>query len=100
MSEWRTDTFKDVYIPIFGENIDIPEDDDLFEIAKKCNENPNKPRVYMGVGTEDFMYSDNVRLKERFESLDFDYTYRESKGTHSWEFWDEYIQYVLKWLLG
>lgn len=95
-----TDTFKDVYIPIFGENIDIPKDDDLFEIAKKCNENPNKPRVYMGVGTEDFMYSDNVRLKEKFESLDFDYTYRESKGTHSWEFWDEYIQYVLKWLLG
>ena len=52
----------------------------------------------MGEGTEDFMYDDNVRLKELFETLDYDYTYRESEGTHCWKFWDEYIQYALDWL--
>ena len=94
-----TDTFKNVYIPIFGENIDIPESEDLFKIAEKCNQNSNKPRVFMGVGTEDFMYKDNVKLRDKFESLDFDYVYMESKGTHCWEFWDEYIQHILKWML-
>ena len=44
------------------------------------------------------MYDANVRLKEKFEQLDYDFTYRESAGGHGWNFWDEYIQYVLKWM--
>lgn len=94
-----TDTFKDVYIPIFGEDICIPDAENLFTVAESCNKNPNKPRIYMGVGTEDFMYRENLKLKEHLEALDFDFTYRESSGTHSWAFWDEYIQYVLEWML-
>lgn len=90
--------FHETEIPIFGENLEIPDDDDLFKLSEKCNLNPNKPRIYMGVGTSDFMYDDNVRLREKFETLDFDYTYRESEGTHSWAFWDEYIQYILEWM--
>lgn len=93
------DTFKDVYIPIFGEDICIPDTENLFTVAESCNKNPNKPRIYMGVGTEDFMYRENLKLKEHLEALDFDFTYRESSGTHSWAFWDEYIQYVLEWML-
>ena len=52
----------------------------------------------MGVGTSDFLYKGNIKLKEKFESLDFDYTYRESEGDHNWDFWDEYIRYVLEWI--
>ena len=52
----------------------------------------------MGVGTEDFLYESNVKLKEKFEQLEYDFTYRESSGEHSWNFWDEYIQYLLKWM--
>lgn len=92
--------FHDTYIPIWGEDINIPDEDDLFSLAELCNHNPNKPRVYMGIGTDDFMYSENLNLKKKFESLDYDYTYRESKGNHNWALWDEYIQYVLKWLLN
>ena len=92
--------FHDVFIPVFGEEINIPDEDDLFYLAEKTNRNPFKPRIYMGVGTEDFLYESNIKLKEHFEKLDYDYTYRESKGTHNWDFWDEYIQYVLKWMLG
>ena len=54
----------------------------------------------MGVGTEDFLYNDNVRLKEKFRELNYDFTYRESLGIHNWDFWDEYIQYVLEWMFG
>lgn len=93
------DRFLQDMINIFGEDLYIPDDEDLFEIAKKCNESPNRPRIYMGIGTEDYLYEVNQPLRKLFESLDFDFTYRESPGTHSWEFWDEYIQYVIKWIL-
>ena len=53
----------------------------------------------MGEGLQDFMYEENVRLRKKFESLDYDFTYRESEGEHNWKFWDEYIQYILEWIL-
>lgn len=95
-----TEECPELMTPIFGENPRVPASEDLFNLAETVNQDPVKPRVYMGVGTEDFLYEGNVKLKEKFESLDFDFTYRESSGTHCWAFWDEYIQYVLKWMFG
>lgn len=85
--------------PIFGKVKKVPENDDLFCLAKKQANNPNRPRLYMGIGTEDFLYDENARLRQLLEELDYDLTYRESKGDHNWAFWDEYIQYVLEWML-
>ena len=85
---------------IFGLEGRVPEDEDLFCLASKVNSSLVKPRIYMGEGTEDFMYEENIRLKEHFETLDYDFTYRESAGAHNWAFWDEYIQYVLNWMFG
>ena len=93
-----TQLFPDALRLVFGDELLVPESEDLFMLAQEQNKNPMKPRIYMGVGTEDFLYQGNQRLKETFEGLDYDYTYKESAGTHSWEFWDEYIQYVLKWM--
>lgn len=95
-----TDLFKDVFIPIFGDALDVPNSEDLFKLAEERNDHPLKPRIYMGVGTEDFLYESNCKLRDKFQSLNYDYTYRESKGTHSWAFWDEYIQCVLQWMFG
>ena len=98
VADIRNRMFDETLIPVFGEGADIPDDEDLFRLAEKTNENPDKPRIYMGVGTEDFLYDSNIKLKEHFENLDYDYTYRESAGVHNWAFWDEYIQYVLEWM--
>lgn len=87
-------------IPVFGDEYNIPDEDDLFCLAEKTNNNPLKPRIFMGVGTEDALYDANVRLKEHIEKLDYDFTFRESSGRHNWEFWDEYIRYTLKWMFG
>lgn len=92
--------FNDALVPVFGEDLNIPDDDDLFYLAEKTNENPQKPRIFMGIGTEDFLYEYNIKLKQKFDQLDYDYTYRESQGIHSWAFWDEYIQYVLDWMFN
>ena len=87
-------------MPLYGNVKKVPEKEDLFCLAKKQNTNPNKPRLYIGIGTEDFLYEGNVRFRELMATLDYDFTYRESAGTHNWAFWDEYIQYVLEWMLG
>ena len=89
--------FPDDYKNIFGDD-GIPASEDLFEIANQCSENQNRPKIFMGVGTDDHNYGSNLKLKEHLERLEFDLTYKDSKGSHSWDFWDEYIQYVLAWL--
>ena len=94
----RVEMFKDVFVPVFGDELIVPDSENLFELAKSQNTNPLKPRIYMGVGTEDFLYEGNVKLRDLFRTLDYDFTYRQSPGVHCWEFWDEYIQYVLTWL--
>ncbi len=98
VADIKNGMFDGVLVPVFGEGVNIPDDEDLFWLAENTNKNPQKPRIYMGVGTEDFLYQDNLKLKAKFEQLDYDYTYRESAGMHEWDFWDEYIQYVLKWM--
>lgn len=92
--------FADLFKAIFGEDLEIPAEEDLLSLAEKTNENPSKPRIFMGVGTEDRLYQGNRLLKEKIEQLDYDFTYRESAGAHNWDFWDEYIQYVLEWMFG
>ena len=32
------------------------------------------------------------------EELGLDLTFEEGPGIHDWDFWDEYIQYAIKWL--
>lgn len=100
VADIKNGMFDDVLVSVFGEELNIPDEEDLFFLAEKTNSNPLKPKIFMGVGTEDFLYDSNIRLKKRFEQLDYDFTYRESSGIHSWAFWDEYIQYVLKWMFG
>ena len=56
------------------------------------------PKIYIWCGTEDFLYAQNVTMKEHLESLDYDLTYEESAGDHQWYYWDAQIQRVLQWL--
>ncbi|MBO7745982.1 esterase family protein [Paenibacillus sp. MWE-103] len=56
------------------------------------------PRLYQYCGTEDFLYEDNVKFRRHADALGLPLTYEEAPGEHSWEYWDEYIQHVLKWL--
>ena len=39
--------FQKDMVHIFGENMDVPENEDLFSLAETCDANPNKPRIYM-----------------------------------------------------
>lgn len=74
-------------------------DNDLFHLAEKLKASGKQlPKLYMWCGTEDFLYQDNRNMRNCFEDLGFDLTYKESSGDHQWKYWDEMIQDVLKWL--
>ncbi len=74
-------------------------DNDLFAAAERLAASDRvKPKLYMWCGTEDFLYESNVRMRDHLTSLGCDLVYRESKGVHSWHYWDKWIQDVLAWL--
>lgn len=72
---------------------------DLFYLAEKTAESDGpKPKLFQCVGTEDYLYGDNIRFRDFVQKLGYDYTYEEGPGNHSWDFWDKTIQRVLEWL--
>ena len=75
---------------------EIPDDEDLFYLAKKLNSSEIKPEIYQWCGFDDFMYEDNVRFKDLMNTLDFKYTYEESEGEHTWVYWDKQISRVIE----
>lgn len=91
---------EDLFHHIFGETNVIPEQEQLGWLLEQKKDDPGRPRIFVGVGTEDFLYGDSQAFREKIGKLDYDFTYRESSGEHNWVFWDEYIQYVLKWMFG
>ncbi len=88
--------FTDVLYPIFGGK--IPDTDDIFTLASAHRNDEIKPRLYMTVGKDDFMYDDNIFLKKHFEQLNYKYKFVETEGDHSWTLWDKTVQDALKWI--
>ncbi len=98
VADIRNYNFTQTLVPVFDEQ--IPADADLFELVKEHNNDVKKPRIYMTVGRQDFMYEDNVRLSKHFKDYDYDYTYVETDGGHSWGVWDTTVQNALKWMFN
>ena len=80
---------------------EVPENDDLFRLATAMTARPaaERPRIFHACGTEDFLYTTNTAFRDHMQKLGVcDYTYVESPGSHTWAFWDHYIQEILNWL--
>jgi putative tributyrin esterase len=72
---------------------------DLFHLATSlASSDRPKPRLYQCCGTEDFLYSQNIRFRDAIQDLGFDYLYEEGPGDHSWDYWDKAIARALTWL--
>lgn len=85
---------------IFGPADKMPgSENDLFTQAEvlKASGKP-LPKIYQWCGTEDFLYDQNVKMRDHLQALGYDVTYEESPGDHQWKYWDEKIQTILKWL--
>ena len=91
---------KQYWEDIYGDVSRLPGAfNDLFAAAEDYDRYHAFPvKFYMWCGTEDFLYQQNVRLRDHMRVLGMDLTYEESPGNHSWKYWDEKIQTVIKWL--
>ncbi|MBE5760603.1 MAG: esterase family protein [Clostridiales bacterium] len=85
------------FFSVFGENTRGSENDIIAQLEKLIAEGASLPRFYQACGTEDFLYLSNTAFRDRFKDR-IDLTYEEGPGVHNWDFWDEYIRHVLKWL--
>lgn len=100
VADIRTERWRAHLENQLGKENYLSDEEDLFALTKKHESTPTKPRLYMCCGTEDWLYQDNIRLRDHIQKLDYDYTYAECPGTHCWEYWDAEIQNVLKWMFG
>lgn len=82
----------------FGTLDGIPDEEDLFALARRTAQKSVRPKLFHCCGTEDALYGMNARFRDMVSGLPFEYTYHEAPGTHSWEFWDFWIREVLRWL--
>lgn len=73
-------------------------DDDLLALAEKASKCDLPLSLYACCGTEDFLYEDNCHAVAFMKALGLNLTFEEGNGGHTWEFWDHWIQRILKWL--
>lgn len=83
-------------LSIFGDKKLAGSDDDIFCLAEKVIDSPNRPEIFLACGTEDFLYDANSRLRRHLDNIKYPYTYIETPGVHNWYFWDAQIQNALK----
>ena len=85
---------------VFGPAEDVSgSENDLFAAATALTDPALRPRIYMWCGTEDFLYAQNIRMRDHLRALGYDLTYEESPGDHQWRHWDKKIADALDWLL-
>ena len=97
VADIRTDRFKELLEGVVGKENYLSDDEDLFALSTKKEGCEIKPRLFMCCGTEDFLYADNVKLRNHLQKFTYDYTYEEGVGAHTWGYWDDKIQRVLAW---
>lgn len=87
-------------LSIFGSKNEFNKNEnDLFTIIdNNINKNIKMPDLYQCCGTEDFLYSDNIKFRDFCLEKNMNLKYEESSGGHSWEFWDTYIKKIVDWL--
>ena len=73
--------------------------DSKLRAAAACVQAGCVPELYQACGTEDFLYSMNLAVRDWLLGKGAKLTYAEGPGGHDWSFWDHRIQEILDWFL-
>lgn len=97
---WGDPTVRSVeYDRIFGTGDISGTSDDLLWLLEELERSKGpQPLLYQCCGTEDFLYEDNQRFREKCGETSLSLTYEEGPGGHEWGYWDTQIRNVLAWL--
>lgn len=83
---------------VLGETLEVPDHMDIFSLAEKLREKAEHLMMYHTCGRQDFLYSDNLRLRSCLENQQFkDYRFDEMEGVHDWAFWDKAIENFMEY---
>ena len=96
-SEWAKEEFA-----IFGpKDRELRKPNDLFFLAEQYKKkNLTTPTRFMQICvTEDFLYQDNLRLRDHFKNINLPCKYSEEPGSHTWEFWDRHVRNAIDFFL-
>lgn len=91
----------DTFLKLFGP-LDSPtrKANDLFELTRSLSATriASLPYLYFDCGTEDspHIFNPNRELSNLFVEKKIPHEYRELAGNHSWAYWDQQVQEVLK----
>lgn len=97
VGDLRYPAFDYLLPSLFGSR-EIPENADLLAIARAHRDDPQKSRLFINIGTEDFLYDTVQPLRADLPENGFALTYEEQPGEHSWDLWESKLRYVLQWL--
>ncbi|MDL2207015.1 esterase family protein [Eubacteriales bacterium OttesenSCG-928-N13] len=87
-----------LWVNVFGPADQVRgTDNDLMAVAERLPVD-KRPNVFIWCGRQDFLYQQNLRMRDHLNALGYDLRYSDSPGNHNWECWDEQIQQVLQWL--
>jgi len=91
--DWLKRLEKDLPL-VYGYDTDITgTENDVFALAASAKAQGKEfPKIYVGCGTEDFIYEESKAFKDHLQSQNIDCIYQERPGVHEWGFWDVEVQ--------
>ena len=97
---WVRDGRREIFDAVFGPDYVLAPPNDLFAAAEAVARLPEegRPKLFQYCGTDDFLWADNLRFRDRLRALGLAPHWEEGPGGHTWENWDERIRHVLAWL--
>jgi len=90
---------KKEWISIFGPEMKVPEDSELFSLLEK-RDGSELPKVYMACGEGDALYPMNERFAGKLQEKAEPFRFEHWEGIHNWDFWDPASKKAVDFLLG
>jgi putative tributyrin esterase len=90
---------RDSVLGVFGPaGSDTRNKNDVFQLVRDVTSQriAGLPYFYLDCGTEDGLISDNQKLAVLLGEKKIPHEFRELPGNHSWAYWDQQVQEVLK----
>lgn len=98
---------REIFGPVFGDQLLLPQSSDLRVLAKRTAQLPaaQQPKILITNGLQDvepyYILQQNDAMHKVFHSLDLAHYRRiQWNGVHEWNFWDRSLVYAIDYFLG
>lgn len=91
----------DYYTSVFGdlEHLETSVNNPEYLIRRLKEEGRAIPEIFMACGSEDFLIEPNRAFYSFLKQEGIEVQYIESKGVHDWNFWNQYLEPSIQWML-